>query len=252
MEDRWILSRLERTRAEIDRRIESYDFAHAALGLYGFVYGELCDWYLELVKPRLRAAEPEVGATLLYVLTQTLAIAHPMIPFVTEEIYRYIPGAEGLLAAGLADAPAAAVDAGAEASVGRAIEAVQALRGWRDFAGVKAAATVPARLAAEGYEETGEHVARLARLSWSAEPDGADPVASVPIPGGAIEILPSDDVDLEGAQRRVAAERAKLEAEIERAERKLGNEGFVAKAPAHVVAAEREKLARLRAELDAL
>jgi valyl-tRNA synthetase len=252
VEDRWILSRLERARAEIDSRIERFDFAHAALGLYEFVYGELCDWYLELIKPRLRAGEPELQATLLHVLTQTLVIAHPMIPFVTEEIYRYVPGSHGLLASGLPEASPAAVDEGAEAAVGRVIEAVQALRGWRDFAGVKAAATVPARLAAEGYEETGEHLARLARVAWAAEPDGAEPVASVPVPGGAIEILPSTDVDMEGAERRLAAARTKLEAEIERAERKLANEKFVAKAPADVVEAEREKLVRLRADLEAL
>jgi len=251
VEDRWILSRLERARSEINGRIERYDFAHAVFALYDFVYGELCDWYLELVKPRLRAGEPALQATLLHVLTQTLAIAHPMIPFVTEEIYSYVPGAQGLLAAGLPAAPAMPVDERAEASVGRVIEAVQALRGWRDFAGVRAAATVPARLAAEGYDETGEHVARLARLAFVAVPDGSEPVASVPVPGGAIEILPSDDVDLQDAERRVAARRSKLEAEIERAERKLGNEGFVAKAPPDVVEAEREKLARLRAELEA-
>jgi valyl-tRNA synthetase len=142
------------------------------------------------------------------------------------------------------------VDESAEASVQRVIEAIQALRGWRDFAGVRAAATVPARLAAEGYEETGEHLARLARLAFTS--DGADPVASVPVPGGTVEILPSDDVDLEGAERRLAARRAKLEAEIERAERKLGNQGFVAKAPPEVVQAERDKLERLRAELESL
>ena len=250
VEDRWILSRLERARAEISRRIEGYDFAHAALGVYDFVYGELCDWYLELVKPRLRAGERELGATLLYVLTQTLAIAHPMIPFVTEEIYRYVPGADGLLAAGLSDAPAAPVDERAEASVGQVIEAVQALRGWRDFAGVRAAATVPARLAAEGYEETEEHLARLARMSFTS--DGAEPVATVPVPGGIVEILPSEDVDLEGAERRLATRRAKLEEEIERAERKLANERFVAKAPPEVVHAEREKLERLNAEIESL
>jgi valyl-tRNA synthetase len=250
VEDRWIMSRLERVNAEVDRRIESYDFAHAALGLYDFVYGELCDWYLELVKPRLWAGEPELQSTLLHVLTRTLAIAHPMIPFVTEEIYRYVPGASGLLAAGLPEPAAAPVDEAAEASVERVIEAIQALRGWRDFAGVRAAATVPARLAADGYEETGEHLARLARLTFTS--DGAEPVASVPVPGGTVEILPSDDVDLEGAERRLAARRAKLEAEIERAERKLGNAGFVAKAPPDVVQAERDKMARLRAELEAL
>jgi valyl-tRNA synthetase len=253
VEDRWILSRLERAKADIGARIERYDFAHAALGLYDYIYGELCDWYLELVKPRLRDGEAEVQATLLYVLRETLAIAHPMIPFATEEVYSYIPGAEGLLAAGLPGPQQAAVDEHAEASVARAIEAVQALRGWRDLAGIKAGATVSARLAAVGYEETGEHVARLAKLSFDEDGrDGAEPVVSVPVPGGAVEILPSDDLDLEGAQRRAQAKRTKIQADIERAERKLGNQGFVAKAPPEVVQGERDKLARLRAELEAL
>jgi valyl-tRNA synthetase len=249
VEDRWILSRLERARTEVSTRLERYDFSHAALALYDFVYGELCDWYLELIKPRLRAGEPELAATLLHVLIETLALAHPLIPFVTEEIYAYVPGTEGLLAAGVASQPAA-VDEDAEASLSRVIEAVTALRAWRDVAGVKPGATVPARLAAGGYEDTGEHLERLARLSFTS--DGAEPVATVPVPGGAVELLASEHVDLEAAERKRAAQRAKLEAELERAERKLANQGFVAKAPPHVVQAEREKLERMRAELEAL
>ena len=251
VEDRWILSRLARAREELDRWIERYDFSHAALGLYEFVYGELCDWYLELVKPRLRAGEADLSATLLHVLTETLALAHPMIPFVTEEIYGHLPGAEGLLAARARGAgDGAQVDPQAEATLARAIEAVQALRGWRDFAGVRVGASVPARLLADGYEQTAEHVARLARLSLTE--DGSEPAASVPIPGGVVEILVSEDVDLGAAERRVVQERTRLQSEIERAERKLANEAFVAKAPAEVVAGEREKLARLRSELGAL
>jgi valyl-tRNA synthetase len=249
VEDRWILSRLERAKAEVHDRIEAYDFSHGALALYDFVYGELCDWYLELVKPRLRAGEPEVAATLLHVLTQTLALAHPMIPFVTEEIYSFMPGATGLLAAGI-PAETAPVDHGAEASLGQLIGAVQAVRAWRDFAEVKARATLPARLAAEGYEETREQLARLARLSLSR--DGGDPVASVPVPGGAVELLPTPEIDLEAAERKRAARRAVLEQEIERLERKLANPGFVSKAPPEVVETEREKLKQLRAEMDSL
>ncbi len=252
VEDRWILSRLELARTEIERRIEGFDFSHAALGLYDFVYSELCDWYLELVKPRLRAGDVDLQATLLHVLTQTLAIGHPMIPFVTEEIYRYIPGTDGLLAAGLPVSEAPARDERAEATVARVIEAVQALRGWRDVAGVKAGVTVPARLAADGYEDTGEHLARLAKLSFTSDGAGAEPVASVAVPGGSVEILASDDIDLEGAQRKLDARRSQLEAEIARAEGKLANQGFVAKAPEHVVQAERDKLARLREERDSL
>jgi valyl-tRNA synthetase len=250
LEDRWILSRLERAKAEVRGRIERYDFSHAALALYEFVYGELCDWYLELVKPRLRAGAEDLAPTLLHVLTETLALAHPTIPFVTEEIYSYVPGAKGLLAARIASESAAPVDEAAEASLQRMIEAVQALRAWRDSNGVKAGATLPARLSAAGYEDTSEHLARLARLSLSG--DGAAPAASVPIPGGAVEFLPSPDLDLDVARRKLDAERGRLEAEIDRAERKLANDGFAAKAPPHVVRAERDKLASLRSELEAL
>ena len=249
VEDRWILSRLERARREVASRIDAYDFSHAALSLYDFIYGELCDWYLELVKPRLRAGEGEVAATLLHVLVQTLALAHPLIPFVTEEIYSYVPGTEGLLMAG-ARFTAAPVDAGAEAALARVIEAVQALRAWRDWAEVRAGAQLPARLAATGYEETEAHVARLARLELTA--DGAAPAASVPIPGGRVELLPTPELDLEAAERRLARRRAALEREIERAEAKLGNPAFVSRAPAEVVEAERRKLAQLQAERAAL
>jgi valyl-tRNA synthetase len=127
---------------------------------------------------------------------------------------------------------------------------VRALRGWRDEAGVKVGATLPARLSAEGYAATAEHVERLARVTFSS--DGGDPVAAVPVPGGAVEILASDELDLDAAQRKRDAQRGRLSAEMERSERKLANESFVAKAPAQVVQAERDKLARLRAELEAL
>jgi valyl-tRNA synthetase len=254
VEDRWILSRLARARSELAARIERFDFSHAALGLYDFIYGELCDWYLELVKPRLRAGEPELSATLLYVLTETVAAAHPLIPFVTEEIYSHIPGSEGLLAArvGLAAAEVPEDDA-AESAVQRAIAAIQALRRWRDLSGVKAGATITGRLEADGYADTVDHVSRLARMQFmDGSPNGAEAVATVAIPDGAVQILASPELDLAGARARVDERRAKLLAEIDRAERKLANEGFVAKAPAEVVEAEHGKLARLRAELESL
>jgi valyl-tRNA synthetase len=266
VEDRWILSRLRRAKDEIALRIERYDFSHAALALYDFVYGELCDWYLELVKPRLRAGEVQLSATLLHVLTETVALAHPLIPFETEEIYSHIPGAEGLLAARVAGSEGVVgeVDEDAEAAVGRVIEAVQALRGWRDLTGVRAGATVSARLSANGYEQTVEHLARLGRVqltssiavedSPGANPAGvaSTPVASVPIPGGVIEILASDQLDLGAAERKRAERRVKLESEIDRARRKLANQGFVAKAPAAVVREERAKLERLQSELESV
>jgi valyl-tRNA synthetase len=255
IEDRWILSRLQRVKTEVAARIERFDFSHAALALYDFIYGELCDWYLELVKPRLRAGEPDLAPTLLHVLTETLTVAHPIIPFETEEIYAHIPGAEGLLAARVAG-PSAPVDEAVEVAVASVIGAVGAMRTWRDTAEVKPGATVRARLQATGYAETAEHLARLARLDLNVGQDNGDEaaeiVATVPVPGGAIEIMSGGELDLGAAQRRIEQRRAKLAEEIERAERKLDNQGFVAKAPPDVVAAQREKLGQLRAELEAL
>jgi valyl-tRNA synthetase len=260
VEDHWILARLERAKAQVSSSIDRYDFSRAAFELYDFVYGELCDWYLELVKPRLYAGDQATAATLLHVLTETVSLAHPMIPFVTEEIYSHIPGAQGLLAARVLP-EAADVDGegrDAEAVLERTIVAIQAVRAWRDGARVKAGATLRARLRADGYEQTSAQLARLTRVELvNGERTDADVLvsgaaASIPIPGGSIEIIPGGEFDEDGAQREHEAKRAKLEAEIARAHARLSNAGFVANAPAAVVAAEREKLARLKAELDSL
>jgi valyl-tRNA synthetase len=185
------------------------------------------------------------------VLSETLALAHPVIPFVTEEIWTFVPGAEGLLMTQPFPAPDdALVDEAAEAEIGRAIEAVQELRAWRDRAGAAPGRTLEARLDAGGYERTAAAVGRLARVEWSG--NGTQPVATVPVPGGSVAILSSDAVDTEAEARRTAEQRKRLEGEIARAEGKLANAGFVEKAPAQVVEAERAKLARLQAELEAL
>ena len=252
VEDRWILSRLQRAKAEVVSALEGFEFHRAALGLYAFVYDDLCDWYLELLKPRLYGDDNRAAAELaLHVLGETLALAHPVIPFVTEEIWSLVPGAEGLLMAhSWPQRDDSLLDEDAEAQLARAIAAVQELRGWRDRVGAAPGSSIPARLEAEGYEATAGQVARMARVEWSL--DGGEPVASVAVPGGSVAVLESSAVDLEAEARRAAERRAHLEGEIARAEGKLSNQGFVAKAPPHVVQAERDKLERLRAELEAL
>ena len=249
IEDRWILSRLQAAKRDVAGAIDGFEFHVAALRLYDFVYGELCDWYLEMIKPRLYADDNRAAAELaLHVLAETLALAHPVIPFVTEEIWSHVPGTDGLLMVRRYPEPdPALVDEAAEADLRRAIAATQELRGWRDRVGAAAGKLVPARLEAEGYDSTAEHVARLARVAWSV--DGGEPVATVGVPGGSVAFLASEAVDLEAAARRAEARRATLEKEIARAEGKLGNEGFVAKAPPAVVEQERRKLEQLRREL---
>ena len=255
VEDAWILSRLERAKESTAKAIEAFEFHRAALGLYDFVHGELCDWYLEIVKPRLYADDNDaVSRFTLHVLAETLAVAHPVIPFVTEELWGHVPGTAGLLMAHPYPEPdRARIDAAAEQELGRAIAAVQELRGWRDRIGAAPSAIIPARLQAEGYERTAAHVARLARLDLAdAGANGAEPVATITVPGGSVAVLPTGAVDLGAAQRRIDERRAWLDSEIARAEKKLAHQGFHDKAPEAVVAAERAKLAALRAELDGL
>ncbi|HWT25570.1 MAG TPA: valine--tRNA ligase, partial [Solirubrobacteraceae bacterium] len=162
VEDAWILSRLQRAIGATTAAIASFEFHRAALGLYDFVYGELCDWYLEIVKPRLYAEDNDgVAGFALHVLGETLALAHPVIPFVTEELWGHVPGAEGLLMARRwPQSDESRIDVSAEEEVGRAIAAVQELRGWRDRVGAAPGSVLPARLEAAGYERTSPHVAR--------------------------------------------------------------------------------------------
>ena len=246
--DRWILSRLERAKADTAQRIEAFDFAKLALGLYDFVFSELCDWYLEMVKPRLYDRDAAASTTILTVLEETLALAHPVIPFVTEELWSMLPGERGLLAASPTPAPdPSRADPASEQAVGEVIAAVRALRNWRESVEVSPGLVIGARPPAAG--ESADLIAHLSRLAWA---DGGEPVATVPVPGGVVEVLATEGLDLGAAQRKLDAERERIGKEIARAEGKLGNEGFVAKAPPDVVRAERDKLDRLRAELEAL
>jgi valyl-tRNA synthetase len=180
-----------------------------------------------------------------------LRLLHPVMPHVTEEIWSFIPGAEGLLAvAGWPESDDSRIDEGAETAVGRVIDAVTELRRYRDEVDAKPSIPIPGRLVAEGYEDTAEQVARLARFQFldPSQPDG-DVLATVPIPGGAVQVLPSEAFDPAEAERRRGARREQLAAEIERGEKKLANKGFVDKAPAEVVAAERQKLEEYREAL---
>jgi valyl-tRNA synthetase len=243
-EDRWILSRLQRAIAAVTERIDAYDFAHAAQQAYAFFWSELCDWYLEIVKPRLYEGDEDASATLLWLLEQVLALIHPVMPFVTEEIWTHHPARRGHMAVHpFPESDPSLLDEAAESDIGEAIELTRRLRAWRELVGVPVASVLPARV--DGGEPH-EFVGRLARFEFSS--DGGDPIASV----GPVEVLASGDIDSGAVRERIEARRSQLRAEVERAERKLANEGFVGRAPPEVVEEEREKLAAYRTELEDL
>jgi valyl-tRNA synthetase len=244
VEDRWILSRLEVTIGSVTAKLEEYDFAHAAAEAYSFFWSELCDWYLEIVKPRLYEGEAEVSATLLWTLERVLGLLHPIMPFVTEEIWTYHPARQGHLAIhAFPQADESLIDPEAEAEVQRGIELTRRLRAWRDLVEAPAATVLPART--EGIEPQ-EFVGRLARFEFGE--DGGNPVASV----GPVKVLASAEIDAGAIAARLEARREELRSEVARAEGKLGNEKFVDRAPAEVVEEERGKLERYRAELEEL
>jgi valyl-tRNA synthetase len=254
IEDRWIISCLA---SALERRrscLERFDFAHLALSLYDFVFGELCDWYLEIAKGRLAGAGERAGALcefLIAILRETCALAHPVIPFVTEELWSHL-GGQGLLAG--APAPRLGrelIDAQAQAQMGLTIEAVSAIRAWRDAAGVRPGMRLPGRLAAQGYEQTAPLLMALARIDPLGDRERADgqELVSVPVPGGELLVAAGGAVDLEGAAARRSAARRRLEGELERARKKLADERFCTRAPSAIVEAERAKAARLEQEL---
>ena len=169
VEDRWILSRLVRTIDSVTASIDGYDFAHATLDFYAFFWSELCDWHLEIVKPRLYDGDRDAAANLLYVLERVLALAHPVMPFVTEEIWSYLPGERGLLAAAAAaEADHALIDPAAERELAAAIELTRNVRRWRELVGVPAASVLEARArrrcaATRAGRATGASALRLRR-----------------------------------------------------------------------------------------
>jgi valyl-tRNA synthetase len=244
VEDRWIASRLQRAIASVNASVEAFDFSHAALDLYEFFWSELCDWYLEIVKERLYDGDGDASATLLWALEQVLALAHPVMPFVTEEIYTYLPSpsAEALVAHEFPTVDDSLLDEDAEREIGAAIELTRGLRRWRDLAGVPAGQVLDAR-APNG--DPHELVARLARVSFGA---GGAPIASV----GGVELLETEGLDGAAVEARIEERRAKLRSEVERGEKKLSNKGFIDKAPADVVDEERRKLEAYKAELEEL
>jgi valyl-tRNA synthetase len=256
LEDRWILSRLERTVGEVDALIDSYQLSRAALTLYDFFWAELCDWYLELAKPRLYGEGDEqraVSGVLLYALERVLRLLHPLMPHVTEELWALMPDAlrerEPLLASARWPVQASElIDEHAEREMARVVDTVVELRRFREEVGAQPGTPVRAELAVAGVEELRERMARLARFEFVDSADGEEVVFELPVAGGAVRVLRSEAFDPDQARARVRSRLERLDSEIERLRNKLANEHFVARAPREVVEGERRKLSDVEAQ----
>ena len=259
--DRWILARLEAAKAAVHEGYDQYRFDQVARALYEFVWDEYCDWYLELAKVQIAngsdAAQRATRRTLVRVLEETLRLAHPVIPFITEELWQTVAplaGAKGqsIMLAAFPEVDTGQADAAAVAEMDRLKALVNACRNLRGEMNIAPSVKVP--LYVEGDAERtavyAPYMQLLARLSEvqarATLPEGDAPVAIV----GDWRLMLHIEVDPAAEKARLDKEIARLEGEIRKAEAKLGNPGFVDKAPAAVVEQERKRLADFAATLD--
>ena len=248
--DRWVLSRLQHVTAEVDEQFEGYEFAKVCDTLYHFAWDDVCDWYLELAKPVV-ASDPKTRRVLGHVLDQLLRLLHPVIPFVTDELWTALTARDSVVVAEWPTVDKSYVDDAAEAELAMLQRVVTEVRRFRSDQGLKPGQRVAARLdglAGAGLAAHEPLIRALARLEAPGE--GFGPTATLTISGGvAVALDTRGAIDVAAERARLAKDRATAEKERAGALAKLGNEAFLAKAPEHVVAQIRERLATAEAEL---
>jgi valyl-tRNA synthetase len=250
--DRWILSRLSAVIAEVDQLFEAFEFGKICDVLYHFAWDEVCDWYLELAKVPLASDDQRAAETtrqvLGFVLDQLLRLLHPVVPFVTEELWTALTGEDSVM---VASWPAFShADPPAEAEISSLMRLVTEIRRFRSDQGLRPSQRVAARLVGiEGTPLAGhqERIRSLLRLNPPA--GGFTASASLEVEGITAELDVAGVVDVAAERRRMEKDLAAARAEAEQAMRKLGNPEFTAKAPAPVVAKTRQRLEVAQADI---
>ncbi|WP_329741119.1 valine--tRNA ligase [Dyella sp. A6] len=280
--ERWILTRLRQTLGEVEQHFVSYRFDHLAQSIYEFVWNEYCDWFLELSKPALNGDDATAAAstrhTLLVVLEAVLRALHPIIPFITEEIWQELPlrsspriGAQPASAAKHAgellidcrypQAADFAADEIATAEIEWFKAVLSGIRKIRAEMNIPPGKTIPLLFGdgdATDRERAAKFAAQIAFLArvdapqW-IEPGTDEPATAAAVVGSLRVLIPlAGLIDLDAEKARLAKEVARIESEIRKCEGKLGNANFVANAPAEVVAQERQRITDWTTQLAAL
>ncbi|MCL2121390.1 MAG: valine--tRNA ligase [Clostridiales bacterium] len=266
--DRWIRSRYSRCAIDVTKALEEYDIGVAAGRIYEFLWDELCDWYIELIKPRLygRTTEADQSAarhTLTEMLRGTLSLLHPFMPFLTEELWQHLPHeGESLMLSPWEEGDERLIHPEAEETMALIMDVVKAARNLRSQFSIPpgkqanlilyAADSRAARMLQAGLG----YIALLAAADQveigTAEAEKPRQAASAVVTGAEIYLPLEGLIDREAEKKRLAKESDKVTKEIHALETKLANEGFRSKAPAEVIAKEEEKLADARYRLQAL
>ncbi|MEU8662787.1 class I tRNA ligase family protein, partial [Actinoplanes philippinensis] len=249
--DRWVLSRLQHVTAEVDGYFAAYEYAKVCDALYHFAWDDVCDWYLELSKPVLAAGSDVTKRVLGHVLDQLLRLLHPVIPFVTEELWIALTGGETVMTAAWPVVDQALIDDAAEEELAALQKVVTEVRRFRSDQGLKPSQRVTAALTGLGNVGIDTHeplIRSLARL----DAPGADfaTTATLAVTGGiTVDLDTRGAIDVAAERARLEKDRAAAEKEAAQCRAKLGNEAFVGKAPEAVVAKIKDRLAAAEADL---
>ncbi|SDT67910.1 valine--tRNA ligase [Actinoplanes derwentensis] len=249
--DKWILSRLQHVTAEVDGYFAAYEYAKVCDALYHFAWDDVCDWYLELSKPVLAAGSPTTQRVLGHVLDQLLRLLHPVIPFVTEELWIALTGGETVMKSAWPTVDQALIDDAAEDELAALQKVVTEVRRFRADQGLKPGQRVTAALTGLGNVGISAHEALIRSLARLDAPgDDFAATATLAVTGSiTVDLDTRGTIDVAAERARLEKDKAGAEKEATQCRAKLGNEAFVGKAPEQVVAKIKDRLATAEADL---
>ena len=265
--DKWILSRLQHTIGEVSSYLDKFELGEAGRLIYDFIWGEVCDWYIELIKPRLynkddAAERATAQAVLCQVLGDAMKLLHPFMPFITEEIWQHLPHeGESIMIAPWPHMAGDLLDDAAEKQMTALMDVIKAIRNMRAEVGAAPGHKAPALVLADPelvdvFKNNSDYVCRLGTvdvLTVGGAEDAAPENALTAVVTGAKVYLPLKGlIDVEKELARLQKELDGAEKEAKRTAGKLSNAGFLAKAPAEVVEKEKAKQAETEAKIQGL